>query len=87
MDENKKTELKDTVSGMVSGDWVARFQAEYQQVKIRVERLRAMICDWVNGTLNFEPNTPIELLMKQLEAMEQYMTLLEVRAAMENIEI
>lgn len=79
--------LQDTVSEMVSGDWVSRFHAEYQQLKIRVEGLRNMICDWVNGTLTFEPNMQIEILMKQLNVMEQYMTLLEVRAVIENINI
>lgn len=79
--------LQDTVSEMVSGDWASRFHAEYQQLKIRVEGLQNMICDLVNGTLTFEPNTQIEILMKQLNVMEQYMTLLEVRAAIENINI
>ena len=34
-------ELKDTVDGMLSTDYKERFVAEYQQTKIRYEKLKA----------------------------------------------
>ncbi len=35
-------ELKDTIEGMTSADYKERFKAEYQQVKIRYDKLDAM---------------------------------------------
>lgn len=79
--------LKDTVSGMLSEDYKERFKAEYQQIKIRTKKLKALLCKWLNGDLNFDLSTPVEILMAQLDVMEQYMTLLEARAAIEGIEL
>lgn len=41
-------ELKDTVDGMLSTDYKERFVAEYQQTKIRYEKLKAF-CNCVEA--------------------------------------
>ena len=88
MEEIKKfTELKDTITLMCSDDYVDRFIAEYIQVKIRYEKLRAMIVKYEAGTLNFIPNCDIELLQSQLDAMDTYLYCLEVRAQVEDIDL
>lgn len=48
-------ELKDTIELMNSSDYKDRFKAEYQQVKIRHEKLHKMLVKWDAGTLDFEP--------------------------------
>lgn len=39
-------ELKDTVEMMNSSDYKERFRAEYQQVVIRYQKLKAMLEKW-----------------------------------------
>ena len=39
-------ELKDTIIGMTSPDYKERFKAEYQQVKIRYTKLKALRNKW-----------------------------------------
>lgn len=88
MVETKKfIELSDTVSLMVSTDYVDRFIAEYAQTKLRYEKLRAMIVKYEAGTLDFLPNCDIELLQSQLDAMDNYLYCLEVRAQVEDIDL
>lgn len=53
------TELKDTIEGMTSQDYKERFKAEYQQVKIRYDKLDAMTVKYEAGTLPFTPNSPL----------------------------
>ena len=80
-------EFKDTVNGMLSKDYKERFQAEYQQLKIRTEKLKRMLCDWCKQSIDFEPDAPAEILFDQLTVMEQYLNLLQARARIEGIEI
>lgn len=80
-------EFKDTVNGMLSEDYKERFQAEYQQLKIRTEKLKRMLSDWCKQSIDFEPDAPAEILFDQLTVMEQYLTLLQARARIEEIEI
>lgn len=59
-------ELKDTVDGMLSTDYKERFVAEYQQTKIRYEKLKAF-CNCVEaaamaGTEQPKHDCPLELL-------------------------
>ena len=77
--------LKDTVAGMISDDYKARFKAEYQQVMIRKEKLQTMIGEWINGDLSFDPVCQAEILLDQLTVMEKYLTILELRAKVEGI--
>ena len=66
-------ELKDTVQLMESEDFKDRFIAEYQQTKIRYDRLHKMIVKYEAGKLPFTPVTPFAVLEKQTSHMGQYL--------------
>ena len=78
-------ELKDTIEKMQSDDYKERFMAEYQQTKIRYDKLHKMIVRYEADTLSFEPKCPIELLKEQARHMGNYLYVLEVRAELEGI--
>lgn len=78
-------DLKDTAELMLSTDYKDRFVAEYRQLSIRCEKLKAMLEKWDKGELNFTPACPRSLYDLQVRAMEEYMTALQARAAIENI--
>ena len=80
-------ELKDTVDLMLSADYKDRFLAEFRQLKIRYEKLRAMLDKWDNGELDFEPTCPRDIYDKQIEGMEMYLDVLADRAELEGIEL
>ena len=80
-------ELKDTIEMMQSVDYKERFKAEYYQVVIRYQKLKAMILKWDNGELNFCPICPRSTYDLQLRAMADYIAVLEARAVMENIQL
>ena len=79
------TELKDTVEMMNSEDYKLRFKAEYAQVVIRYQKLKAMLEKWDNGELNFIPTCPRSTYNMQIKAMTDYIAVLEARAVMENV--
>lgn len=68
-------------------DWKERFKAEYDQLKIRYFGLMNMCGKWDRNELNFEPTCPRGTYELQLESMRNYMTILEMRAVMEGIEL
>lgn len=78
-------ELKDTIEQMTSADYKERFKAEYNQVKIRYDKLKAMCKEWDDGVLDFKPTCPRSLYDLQLKAMHDYIVVLEIRAKIENI--
>lgn len=80
-------ELKDTVDMMWSDDFKERMCAEYYQLKIRYDKLHKMVILFEAGKLEFEPKCPLELLKKQEKAMRDYMDILEVRAAIEGVDL
>lgn len=80
-------DLKQTIPLMQSEDYKERFIAEWAQTRIRIAKLDRMLQRHYSGTLDFEPTCPIILLEKQLLAMKQYADMLEVRAAIENVEL
>lgn len=80
-------ELKDTVAGMTSADYKERFKAEYYQLKIRFNKLREMCLIWDAGNLNFVPTCPRVIYEIQLNAMVDYLAVLETRAALEKVEL
>ena len=80
-------ELKDTVDLMLSSDYKDRFRAEYHQLEIRYDKLDTMIRKWDAGTLEFVPTCPREIYDEQLDAMYNYLTVLQERAKLENIEL
>lgn len=80
-------ELKDTIDMMWSADYKERLCAEYWQLKIRYEKLHKMTILFEAGKLDFSPTCPLELLKKQENAMHDYMNALEVRAAIEGVDL
>ena len=79
--------LADTVNGMNSSDYKERFKAEYNQLKIRFIGLLNMCGEWDRDELKFEPTCPRSTYELQLKAMRDYMTILEMRAVMEGIDL
>lgn len=91
-------ELKDTIEMMTSTDYKERFKAEYQQTKIRYEKLKEF-----NTRIEAARRTSYEadckkialpkhdctddILREQQSAMGQYLHILEVRAVIEGIEL
>lgn len=80
-------DLSYTVAMMESTDYQERFKAEYYQVKIRAEKLKAMLEKYKAGTLTFTPSCSYELLFEQLVYMRNYMRVLEERAIIENVDL
>ena len=80
-------ELKDTIEMMNSDDNKERFKAEYQQVKIRYDKLNRMLIKMEAGTLDFTPVCTKAILMEQKRYMGEYIRCLSVRAEMEGIEL
>lgn len=85
--ELKVMELKDTVEMMNSDDYKERFKAEYYQLVIRYRKLKTMLEKWDKDELNFSPTCPCSTYNMQIEAMVNYIAILEARAVMENIEL
>lgn len=79
--------LQDTIVLMNSKDFKERFQAEYFQLKIRYNGLKAMLEKYKAGTLPFQPKCSYHLFLTQLVHMEGYMKVLEERAEIEGIEL
>lgn len=93
-----RLELMDTVELMGSSDYRDRFVAEYIQLKIRYEKLKAFNTkieaarrtgSLDEGVQVKEPkhDCPAGLLREQQAAMGEYLHLLEVRAVIEDIDI
>ena len=80
-------ELKDTAAMMTSADYKERFRAEYEQTRIRYEKLGEMLRKYRQGQLYFKPDCPYNLLKEQHEIMSKYLIVLEVRAGIEEIDL
>lgn len=80
-------ELKETIELMNSEDYKDRFKAEYYQTKIRYDKLHNMLVKNEAGVLDFKPTSPIAKLQEQKRYMGEYLRCLEVRAAIEGIEL
>lgn len=83
----KIMELKDTIPMMMSDDYKERFKAEYYQLKIRCEKLSAMLERYAQGELHFKPSCSWYLLVNQRDYMVQYSEILEHRAEIEGINL
>ena len=77
--------LDKTVELMLSDDYKDRFEAEYRQLVNRANKLRKMIRQYEKGELEFEPDSPIDILVWQLKAMDEYIYILKRRASYEKI--
>lgn len=80
-------ELKDTIDLMTSDDYKKRFEAEYYQLVIRYNKLKKLVNDWENGKLNFRPSGTLDAYHRQLEAMQKYISILEFRALIEDVDL
>ena len=90
--------LSDTVALMCSEDYKERFKAEYNQTKIRYEKLKAFntkieaarrtqfSCQGAVVDLP-KHDCPDDLLLEQQTAMGNYLHILEVRAQIEGVEL
>ena len=67
-------------------DYKQRMIDEYKQLKERTNKLGLMIGKYHGGTLDFEPNCPIELLETQYYTMCAYLKILEQHAEVEGVE-
>ena len=88
--------FRETVEKMLSANYKERFKAEYQQTKIRYEKLKAL-----NNRIeaafatNYRKNCvempvfdcPQDMLREQQKVMGQYLHILEVRAVIEGIDL
>jgi hypothetical protein len=84
---------------MCSADYKERFKAEYLQLKIRYEKLKKFNTtieaaertkhnrNMLNPVAEPVHDCPSEILREQQHVMGEYLHLLEVRAAIENIEL
>ena len=89
-------ELKDTIANMTSADYKERFIAEYQQTKIRYEKLKhfntrikaAEMTAFLDTSVEMPKlDCPRDLLLEQQPVMGQYLHILEVPAVIEGIEL
>ena len=80
--------LSDTADMMCSEDYKERFKAEFYQLAIRYRSLMKLLNKWDNGEeLGFNPTCPRSTYDLQVRAMNDYLSILEVRARMEGIEL
>lgn len=79
-------ELNETSDMMLSNDYQERFKVEYYQVKIRINKLKEFINKYENNELGFTPKTPLFIYKAQLEHMEDYFSILDLRQGLEEID-
>ena len=86
---DKITDLSQTVELMKSEDYKDRFIAEHCQLAIRVKRLERVLTRIKDKTAPdcFEPTCPIEKLAEQLCYMQNYLSVLDERAFIEDIDL
>lgn len=84
-----KTRLTDAQITKLLGskDRKQRFVGEYHEVKKRAETLDAMLDKYDDGTLGLTFDSPYALLVAQSNAMWAYLSILETRADIEQIDL
>ena len=85
-------ELKDTIELMTSADYKERFKAEYYQTKIRYEKLKTFcnkieVARMIGWREEPKHDCPVELLRDQQYHMGLYLSILEKRAIIEDIDL
>lgn len=68
-------------------DYQLRFIDEYRQLKERCIKLRKLLTKYDAGVLDFTPKCNADILGKQLEYMDNYLYILEVRAEIEGVDL
>ena len=81
------TGLMSTVDDMRSPDYKRRFEAEFNQLCIRLLGLHKMLKKYRAGTLDFKPSCPYNLLHQQYVYMSDYLRTLLTRAYVEDIDV
>ena len=66
-------------------DWQQRFVLEYKELLERVVKLERMLNNWDN--LNFTPKCSKSLLTAQYNTMRAYLSILEERAIIEDVNL
>lgn len=79
--------FRDFYPYLMSENYKIRMLGEYEELCYRYLKLKGLIIKYMDGTLDFEPTCPIELLKAQLEAMSKYKEILEKRAEIEGINL
>ena len=83
--------LKDTCTLMCSVDYKERFIAEYHQVLERRKSLKNFIdkiqASFYTGKEEPKHDCPVSILKKQLAVMDDYISVLELRASIEEVEL
>lgn len=79
--------LEDTIWMMQSDNYQERFKAEYYQTAIRMGKLFQIITHYSDGSLDFKPKTPLIILQKQWQSMNEYLEILKARAEIEGIDL
>lgn len=87
-----RSPFRKTVDGMLSDDYKERFKAEYKQTKIRYERLHTFNTKILASKINVESeepkhDCPESVLLDQEKTMRKYLEILELRAAIEKIDL
>lgn len=70
-----------------TNNYKQRFINEYVELKDKYIKLHKMLVKYDAGKLAFTPTCPIDMLRKQKSLMGQYLTVLEVRAMIEDVEL
>ena len=68
-------------------DYQLRFIDEYSQLKERCIKLRKLLTKYDAGVLDFTPKCNADILGQQLEYMDNYLYILEVRAEIEGVDL
>ena len=76
-------ELKDTIADMLSDSYVDRYRAEYKQLCIRINKLVEYLKHYNVNDSRIE----VELKAQQLQYMTAYKNVLELRAAIDKIDL
>lgn len=64
-----------------------RMRAEYRDLKEKYTKLHKLLVKHDASKLDFGLNCPVELLREQAAVMGKYLYILEVRAAIEGVEL
>lgn len=78
-------ELKETVERMLSDDYKERMIAEWQQLEIRIEKLKQFLFNYDHGQLSEDPPSERYVYENQLNAMMTYLDYLTQRIKDEKI--
>ena len=70
-----------------SPDYRERAKGEYLFVKEKYDKLHMAIIKREAGMLDFKPNCPMEQWKSQAKAMGEYLYQLEVKAAIEGVDL